>query len=138
MTTSDEHDLNKHDPLGEICCNLGWKIRSLYHINLKTTSGKIILGRDVVLNSEHIFNLLILCKHKQMILNADIKEEIFKRRYYDRWVGYTFLIGKYYHGKLIKKVKYLNDGSHNLEKFHENETVHILCTALNRYRENQH
>ena len=121
----DEKDLDKYDPFGEICSNLCWAIRSSYHTTLKATPGQLIFGRDMVLDVEHISDLFSLRKQKQIKIDAANKRENAKRVDYDWQVGDLCLIKKDYHGEIIRKVEFPNEGPYKIIQVHTNGTVRI-------------
>ena len=121
----DEKDLDKYDPFGEICSNLCWAIRSSYHTTLKATPGQLIFGRDMVLDVEHISVLFSLRKQNQIKIDAADKRKNSKQVDYDWQVGDLCLITKDYHGEIIRKVEFPNEGPYKIIQVHTNGTVRI-------------
>ena len=79
----------------------------------------------MVLDLEHISDLFSLQKQKQLKINADNKRENSKRKDYDWKVGDKCLINKEYHGEIVRKVEYPNEGPYEIVQVYTNGTVRI-------------
>jgi hypothetical protein len=79
----------------------------------------------MVLDVEHISDLFSLRKQKQIKIDAANKKENAKRVDYDWQVGDLCLIKKDYHGEIIRKVEFPNEGPYKIIQVHTNRTVRI-------------